>query len=178
LIEGLPNPLSLADLLPAMLQDDPFVCRLAAGLDDVLAPLLLVLDNLDSYLDPGVAPPDFLGWLADCLGLALDENWPLARQRALVAGAVELYRAQGTSRALAANVALYTGSDPEIEESGGCDWSLTPNSPLPGDADLRLVVRVPAAVAGTEGVDLAGVERIVATSKPAHVPHRVEVAGT
>src|SRR5262249_44900095 len=127
-----------------MLQDDPFVCRLAAGLDDVVAPLLLALDNLESYLDPAVAPPDFVEWRADCLGLALDENWPLARRRALVTGAVDLYRAQGTKQALAAYVALYTGCEPEIEESGGCEWSLTPNSALPGDAELRLVVRVPA----------------------------------
>ncbi|MDQ1374536.1 MAG: hypothetical protein QOJ09_1874, partial [Actinomycetota bacterium] len=85
-------------MLPALYQDDDFALRFTAGLDDVAAPALAVLDNLTAYFDPLLAPSDFLPWLAGWVGIALDENWPEARQRALVARAGELYRSRGTAK--------------------------------------------------------------------------------
>jgi phage tail-like protein len=173
LIEGLPSPFPTLEALPALLQDDAFIQRFSGGIDAVMAPIYLTLDNLDAYFDPGTAPADFLGWLADWVGVAIDENWPLDRQRALVAGAVDLFQWRGTRRGLAAHVVLYTGVEPEIEESGGCEWSLTPGSAPPGNAQPELVVRVRVADPAT--VDTNRLDRIVSASKPAHVPHRVEV---
>ena len=173
LIEGLPSPFPTLDTLTALLQDDPFVQRFSRGIDDVMAPVYLTLDNLDAYFDPATAPPDFVGWLADWVGIAIDENWPVDRQRALVGGAVDLYQWRGTRRGLAAHVALYTGVEPEIEESGGCEWSLTPGTAPPGTAEPAVVVRV--AVADPAAIDTNRLDRIVSASKPAHVLHRVEV---
>jgi phage tail-like protein len=173
--DGLVNPHPIVDLLPGLLQDDAFIQRFADGLDHVLAPVLLSLDNIDAYLDPGTAPPDFVEWIAEWVGIALDENWPLQQQRALVAQAVDLFHWRGTVRGLSAHVALYAGVEPEIFESGASAWSPAPNASLPGEASPNLVVRV--RVADPAGLDAARLDQIVSASKPAHIPHSIEVLG-
>jgi phage tail-like protein len=160
-------------MLPGLYQEDDFARRLTSGLDDVLAPVFCTLDNLDAYFDPNLAPADFIGWLAGWVGLTLDENWPVERQRALIAQAAELYRWRGTARGLAAHLALYTGTEPEILDTGGCQWSKTPGAPLPSTAEARVTVRV--RVADPSSVDRRRIERIVTAAKPAHVLHEIEV---
>ncbi len=173
LVEGLGTPHPIGAMLPGLYHEDEFVQRFTAGLDDVAAPAISVLDNLPSYFDPVVAPEDFLPWLAAWVGLALDENWPLARRRQLMARAGDLYRSRGTARGLAEQVELLTGSAPEIEESGGTVWSPTPGAAPPGSAVASLVVRVQE----TPGrpVDRRRLESIVRDAKPAAVSHRIEV---
>jgi phage tail-like protein len=172
-IEGLESPHPLGLALPALYQQDDFAQRLTSALDEVVAPIFWTLDNLDAYLDPGLAPADFVTWLAGWVGLALDENWPLERQRALVAQAADLYRWQGTARGLATHVALYTGAELDVVDSGGCGWSSTPGGAAPGNGDACVTVRVVAEDPGS--IDRQRVEAIVAAAKPAHVRHEVEV---
>lgn len=172
-VDGLATPHPLAERLPALLQQDDLACRFVGGLDDVLAPVVSTLDNLDAYLDPALAPGDFTAWLAGWVGLTLDENWPPARRRALVAGAVELYRWRGTRRGLAEHVRIYTGVTPEVEDSGGAAWSPVPGGEPPGRPEPEVTVRV--RVADPEQVDRGRLDRLVAAAKPAHVAHRVEV---
>ncbi len=66
----------------------------------MLAPVFATLDCLDSYFDSyfdaWLTPRDFLDWLAGWVGVVLDENWPLERQRALVGQMVALYGRRGT----------------------------------------------------------------------------------
>ncbi len=173
LIPGLESPHRLGPALPALYQEDDFAQRLLAALDEVLAPIFCTLDNLECYLDPWLAPADFVEWLAGWVGLALDENWPIERQRALVSGAAELYRWRGTVKGLAAYVALYTGSEPTIEESGGISWSSQPGSPVPGTRRPAVRVRVPVSDPSPE--KQARVEAIVAAARPADVAYEVEV---
>jgi phage tail-like protein len=165
------HPLGLA--MPGIYHDDDFCQRFLAGLDEVMAPILCTLDNIDAYFDPLLAPDDFVAWLAVWVGLALDENWSLERQRALVAQAAELYRWRGTRRGLVAHVALYTGTEPEVMDSGGCVWSATPGGEPPGAWPPRVTVRV--RVSDTSAVDERRIEAIVAAAKPAHVAHEIEV---
>ncbi|MEU3573930.1 SDR family oxidoreductase, partial [Kitasatospora sp. NPDC036755] len=66
-VPGLPSPYPIGRLLPAMYADDDFAQRFTAGLDTVLAPVFATLDNLPAYFQPGLAPADFLDWLASCL---------------------------------------------------------------------------------------------------------------
>ena len=173
LIERLETPHPIGASLPAVYQEDEFSQRLTAAFDRVLAPVLCTLDNRAAYFDPSVAPTDFVAWLSTWVGIAVDENWPIGRQRALVAGAAELYRWRGTVRGVAAEVAVYTGAEPEIVETGGTTWSPTPGGTLPGRPGSELLVRV--RVADPSSVDQRRVEAIVADAKPAHVPFRVEV---
>ncbi|HKE97854.1 MAG TPA: phage tail protein [Actinomycetes bacterium] len=170
LVPGLGTRHRLLDVLPALYQEDAFTGRFLSAFDDALAPMLSTLDNLEAYLDPALAPEDFLAWLGGWLGLAVEDGWPRARRRALVAEAVELYRWRGTVRGLALLVELFTGDPPEISESGGVAWSATPGAPLPGQARPSLVVRVRA----DPGLQ-ARLRSLVAAARPAHVPLEVEV---
>lgn len=174
--DGLPTPKSLVELMPGALQDDDFCVRFVQGLDAVMGPLFATLDCIDTYFDPILAPPDFLEWLASWVGIEVDETWDLEARRSLVRNAVVLYRIRGTASGLAAHLRLYTGVAPEIEETGGCIWSQTADTPFPGRANPSLTVRV--TVDDDEGLRLSVISRIVAASRPAHIPYLVElVAG-
>ena len=172
-VEGLPSARPLGEELPSLLQEDDFCQRFTRGLDDVLAPVYATLDCIDTYLDSSLTPDDFVDWLASWVGVEVDENWPLEKRRNLIDEAVGLYRVRGTAAGLAAHVALYTGSTPEMSDSGGCAWSQTADTALPGSAEAALTVRV--LVDDPASVSLATLERIVAASRPAHVLFKVEV---
>ena len=169
----LANPFPMGERLPGLFLDDDFVQRFVSAFDEALAPAVAALDNLPAYLDPAVAPADFVEWLAGWVGVSLDENWPLDRRRELIARAATLYRRRGTAGALADQVALYAGVLPEVIETGGVAWSAEPDGPLPGSADPRLTVRV--TVPDPSAVDVRRLEAIVAEAKPAHVPATLEV---
>jgi phage tail-like protein len=169
----LANPFPMGARLPGLYQDDDFIQRFTSAFDEALAPAVAALDNMAAYIDPAVAPADFVEWLSSWVGVSLDENWPLERRRDLVARAAGLYRRRGTAGALAEQVALYAGGVPEVVETGGVAWSAEPGGPLPGAAEARLTVRV--AVPDPSAVDLRRLEAIVAEAKPAHIPATVEV---
>ncbi|HEU5003790.1 MAG TPA: phage tail protein [Actinomycetota bacterium] len=172
-VRGMASPQPLGFLLPPIYYEDSFTQRITAGLDEVLAPVFLALDNLDAYLSPAVAPPDFLEWLAGWVGVVLDETWSLERRRALVGEASALYAQRGTVRGLVGLVRLVFGGDVEVEESGAAAWSPVPNGDLPGTAEPSLKVRVRVADAGV--VDRQRLEAVVSSGKPAHIPHQIEV---
>lgn len=173
-LEGLDTPYPIGTLLPALFQEDPLAMQWTAALDEVIAPAISTLDCLAAYLDPMLAPEDFLHWLAGWLGTVLDENWPLERRRAAVAESVRLYRVRGTAEGIRALVELATGGQVEIAESGAVGWSAAPNAALPGEPRARLSVRV--TVPEGAAVDAAALERLIVAEKPAHVPHSLEVA--
>ena len=172
-IPGLGVRTRLGATLPAMFHDDDLAQRWCDGLDEVLAPVPATLDSFWSYLDPMLAPDDFVEWLAGWVGLEVDQTWDDRRRRELVASAHSLFDARGTVEGLADVVELYVGARPEIEEGGGATWSPVPDSALPGDGAAPVVVRV--AVEDPEQVDAARLERLVAANRPAHILYRVEI---
>jgi phage tail-like protein len=167
------TPFPIVEQLPAMLQGDPMTREFTAGLDEVWASALVALDNMHAYVDPRTAPADFLAWLASWVGVVLDENWPEHRQRALVARAVELYHWRGTTRGISDLVELYTGVEPDIEDSGGVRWSLSPGEPAPGDPRPQVTIRL--RVAEPDRIDTARLGVLVADAVPAHVTFAIEV---
>jgi phage tail-like protein len=175
MVDGLVSPHPLGAGLPALYQEDTFAQGLTGALDEVLAPIFATLDGLSSYFDPAIAPPDFLEWLSGWVGVTLDETWPLERRRQLVADASQLYRSRGTVAGLAAQVAIYTGGEVTVEDNGAAAWSATSGGTVPGKASPLLKVRV--TVDDPKAVSLARLEALVATAKPAHVPHTIEVVG-
>jgi phage tail-like protein len=172
-IEGLESPHPIGGFLPGVYHGDDFAQRFCGGLDCVLAPIFASIDAHDAYFDPSLAPEDFLQWLAGWVGVAVDQTWPLERQRELVAHSCELYSWRGTSRGIAAHLALYTGAVPEVADSGGSVWSPTPGGELPGRAAPSLTIRLHAG--DNPGIDLRRVDGIVLAIKPAHIPHRIVV---
>jgi phage tail-like protein len=174
-VPGLGTPYPIGTLMPSVYQEDPATMRWTAGFDDVLAPVISTLDCVGAYVDPLLAPADFVLWLADWFGTVLDENWPLRRQRAAVARSVALYRQSGTLAGLRALVEVVTEGEVEVTDSGGVIWSQQPNTPPPGHDEPSVHVRVTAAAAAP--IDLKAIDELVAAAKPAHVAHHVEVIG-
>jgi len=177
LIEGLSSSHPLGDTLPALFQqEDDFALRFTAALDEVIAPVLLALDNLDAYFDPMLAPHDFLEWLATWVGIDLDETWPEDKQREQVRSAVNLYRWRGTKKGLADVIRLYCDVEPEIIDNGGTSYSEGPTGPLPGSPAPSLHVRV--TVPSGRDIDESRLHELVSTAKPAHLAHSIEIIRT
>jgi phage tail-like protein len=63
-IDGLASPYRFGELLPSIYQQDDFAQRWMAGFDEVLAPLVAVIDNIEAYFDPALAPLDFVAFVA------------------------------------------------------------------------------------------------------------------
>lgn len=174
LIDEIRSPVPIGGLLPAVYQDlDPNVLRMTESFDAVIAPVWFVLDNLSSYFDPALAPVDFVTMLAEWVGLPVDDNWSDSQMRRLVADAVDTYRWRGTKRGVIALVQAYTGTTPDVDDSGGTIWNANPGAPAPGSASLGVRVRIRLPTSSTE--DLPRLTRLISDSVPAHVPVTVEV---
>jgi phage tail-like protein len=172
-LTGLRSPHPLGPTLPAIYQDDDFAQRMLDALDVVIAPIYSTLDNFDAYLDPYLAPDDFLAWLAGWVGIGLDDSWDEGRRRMIVARAVDLYRMRGTAAGLAGQVEIQTGGTVEIVENGATGWSVDPGGELPGSPEPLVVVRV--TVPDPKAIDAGKLDSLVAAAKPAHVMHRIEL---
>jgi phage tail-like protein len=174
-VPGLETPRPLGPALPAVYQEDALLQRFLTAFDEVLAPVFCTLDNLPAYFDPRLTPPDFLAWLAGWLGLTIDDNWPIERRRTLASEAAGLYRWRGTVKGLATEVALHTGGDAEVNESGGIVWSARPGGPIPGTREAH--VRVLLRVADRAAVNLERLETMIAGAIPADATYEVVVLG-
>lgn len=168
------TPHPLAERLPAVYLEDGFTQRFLAALDEVLAPVFTALDGFAGYLDPRLAPEDFLEWLAHWVALDVGEGWPVAQRRELVARAVELHRWRGTRRGLAAHVALLTGGHVEVRDSGGCTSTDRPGLEV---AESPPSVHVLVRVARPDDVDRPRLAAAIAGAVPAHVAVELEVVG-
>ncbi|MFN2588664.1 MAG: phage tail protein [Actinomycetota bacterium] len=154
-----------------------FVERFVAAFDDALVPVFEALDNVHAYLDPRTAPVGFLDWLGSWVGLRPHETWPVEKRRERIARAAELFRWWGTADAIRDYVAVFTGLEPadvEVADNGGVAASSTHGAALPGTPEARVIVKVrPPDPTVLDPVEL---DKVVASAKPAHVLHEVEVA--
>jgi phage tail-like protein len=173
LVSSLTTPHPLGQYLPSLYQEDDFAQRFLSAFDAALAPIFSTLDNLNAYMDPWLAPEDFLDWLGSWFGLVLDEAWSVERRRALVANAFEFYRMRGTSRGLKAHLEVFTGGTVEIVDTGGLATSTTAGAPFPGSPNFALLVRV--QVDDPAAINMVRLEALVAAAKPAHLTHRIQV---
>jgi phage tail-like protein len=103
--------------LPAIYRDNKLMGQFLCIFEDILTPLERLVDNIPAYLDPSMAPEPFLNWLAAWLDLSLDPEWPEEKRRELVNSAAELYKWRGTRKGLSEYIRIYTGIEPEIQES-------------------------------------------------------------
>lgn len=177
-VAGLSSPHPMGAGLPAMYSEDEFAQAITAACDEVLAPILSVLDNLESYLDPLLAPPDFVAWLGSWVATTpvTLTDVPDDQLRAAVAATGGQLRRVGTTAAIAATVALAAGvavDDVDVADSGGVAWSQDPAAALPGQPAPLLAVRVRVVDPAT--VDTSAVQAALTAAKPAHVPHTFTV---
>lgn len=175
MVSGLRSAVPLTSRMPAVLQGDAFLQRFVLGFDDSLAPVLATLDGISAYFDPRLAPEDFLEWLSEWVGVRLDENWPVELRRELLVNAVAVHARRGTVQGVADAVRLSTAglASVKVRDNGAVSWSPTPGGALPGQLQPELVVEV-SAMPGNE-LDVRRLDAVVSSSKPAHIPHRVEV---
>ncbi len=155
------------EYLPALYSQDAFMGRFLMVFEDVLTPIERTIDNLAGYLDPQLAPADFLPWLASWIGLVLDEHWPEAQRRELIRSAVSLFEWRGTKRGLSEFIRLYTGFTPEIIEPGVGQKTIDPKQAH------HFIVCITAAEA--DKVDRSVLETIIEAEKPAHAAYRIEI---
>ena len=173
LVRTLISPHPLGESLPALYQEDDFTQRFVSAFDAALAPIFAALDNFPAYLDPWLAPEDFLEWLGGWFGIVLDESWSPTRRRALVSRAFEFYRMRGTASGLKEQVEVLTGGSVDLHETGGVSTSATAGAALPGSPNFALLVRVTVDDPAT--INLTRLDRLVMAAKPAHVTHKVEI---
>jgi phage tail-like protein len=169
----LPSPYPLIRYLPSVFGDDMFAVRWTGGLDDVLAPLINVIDCVGAYIDPMLAPEEFVRWMSGWFGVLLDESWPMSAQRAVVAQAVDLFRMRGTVAGLRRHLAVVVDGEVEITESGGTSWSPRPIPEPPDDVEhwVHVVVRPNPGRPISEDA----VAAVIRAAKPVHVAHSLEV---
>jgi phage tail-like protein len=119
--------------------NNDLVNTLLLAFELILKPIEHVVDQIDNYFNPWVAPEALLPWLASWVDVLLDPALPLARQRELITRAAELYRARGTRPGLREYLRIYAGAEPIIIESGqpGAD-----NPPL-GPDNFHVILEVP-----------------------------------
>jgi phage tail-like protein len=157
--------------LPSLYQDGDFGMRFVGALEELLDPIVAVLDALPSHFDPNHAPHDVLELLAAWLGVDLDESQELRHQREMVRRSAELGRRRGTVKGLELALTLHFPGVPlRVEDNGGVHWS---GQPAPDEKPAQsFVVYCDKAV--TEAVQ-AGIARCIEQYKPVHTTYRLRV---
>ena len=116
--------------LPAVYQEGDFGMRFIGALEQLLDPIIAVLDALPAHFDPDHAPRDVLALVASWLGVELNEGQELSHQREMVRRAADLGRTRGTVRGLELALQLSFPDVPlRVEDQGGVRWSLD-NKPI------------------------------------------------
>jgi phage tail-like protein len=111
--------------LPAIYQESDFGMRFIGALEELLDPIVAVLDALPAHFDPDHAPRDILNLLSAWLGADIDESQDLKHQREMVRRAADLGRKRGTVSGLELALKLHFPDVPlRIEDQGGVKWSL------------------------------------------------------
>jgi phage tail-like protein len=172
-LPAMATPHPLGGTLPSVYLGDFFAQQLCASFDDVLAPIFAILDCFPAYLDARTAPEDMLDWLGGWIGLTLSDEGGPARKRACIEMGAAVLAERGNARSIRDVVRAAFEVDVEIVESGATTWSVTPDSEAGGEPVPDLLVLVVADDPGA--IDRRRLDELVGSTKPAHVPHRIEV---
>jgi phage tail-like protein len=170
-----------------------FAMRFLKALEEVLDPIVTLLDCLPAHLDPKLAPLNALHTMADWLGLPFEEHLPgdnllkeherhkrlQERQRRLVEHALEINRSRGTRRGLKLLLELMFGEpdwregDPgvfTVVDGGYCVVGSTPPAgkrPEPGTFVVRWTEHLNAD-------EVRAVKHLVEREKPVNARCRYE----
>ena len=162
----------LRDGLPGIYQDEDFGMRFVGALEEVLDPIVGLLDALPAHFSIDLAPADVLELLTAWLGIELRESQPTAERRTVLRFAAELGRRRGTAEGLLLTLKLaFPGVPFRVEDVGGVVWSrggrAVPDAPPPSFV-VYCDVALPQDRAGA-------VARLIEQVRPAHVPYKLRV---
>jgi phage tail-like protein len=150
--------------------DDPFAMRFLAALEEVLDPVVAMVDLMPAHFELELAPRAVVRLVAAWLGLELDRSLSPEAEKRLVGQATAITRARGTRAGL--ELVLRCAFDDlefEVSDSGGTTWSSDPHASTPAAEPVLTVVCPPGLGSEQRGA----VRRIVAELKPAHVAFRL-----
>jgi phage tail-like protein len=157
--------------LPSLYQDGDFGMRFVGALEELLDPIVAVLDGLPHHFDPNLAPPDILELLAAWLGVDLDETQDIRHQREMVRRSAELGRRRGTVKGLELALKLHFPETPmRVEDNGGVIWHGRPGPAEKPSASFVVYCDVPV----DETVQ-AAIARCIEQYKPVHSTYRLRV---
>lgn len=168
-VPGLATPFPLADYTPAMLAEDPVVQQLLDALDEVLAPIISTLDCFDAYLDPYLAPIDFVRYLSSWLLVSQQSGLSEEAHRTALALAVQRSTWRGTKRGIEARLRSLLDVDAVVNDIGSVTTSrdFTPPESWPVAPAPEVTISVPAA--RHLNVELVMVAEALQSVLPAHV---------
>jgi phage tail-like protein len=157
--------------LPSLYQDGDFGMRFVGALEELLDPIVAILDGLPAHFDPNHAPPDVLELLAAWLGVDLDETQDIRHQREMVRRSAELGRRRGTVKGIELALALHFPEvSMRVEDNGGVTWH---GRPAPaGNSSASFVVYCDVPV---EETTQAAIARCIEQYKPVQSTYRLRV---
>lgn len=169
----------LRGALPAIYREDDLTMRFVGGLEEVLDPIVSLLDSLHANFDPDLAPPELVACVAAWLGLDIDDTldsigWADDRvHRALARNATKLVRVRGTRRGLERLLRLaFPALKVSVEDDGRATASPVPRDPdAPPAPGFLVTTEVSRVSAETREV----LERVIRRNAPAHVPGRLRI---
>jgi phage tail-like protein len=125
LCSGLPAMYTDPDRVrPARGRGPAFGLAFVSGLEEVLDPVVALLDCLPAHLAPEMAPPPMVDLMGSWLGLEIDDGRPVEQRRALVRQAAELARWRGTRKGLEMALGLMFPDLPlRVTDRGGVVWA-------------------------------------------------------
>jgi phage tail-like protein len=158
--------------LPSIYSEEDFGMRFVGALEEVLDPIVAVLDSLQAHFDPDLAPRNILDLLSAWLGVGFDESQPLSTRRERARQAAELGRRRGTVSGLELELALAFPNLPlRIEDQGAVVWSTDVTSraePKPS----TFIVYCDKPISPEQQ---AAVARCIEQVKPVHTSYRLRV---
>ena len=175
--------------VPALFHEDPLFLDLCAAFDELLGPFVVALDCFDAYLDPWLAPADFLGWLGTMVGMRPDSAGLSGERQALtpdlerawrvhIAGAVRGYQARGTVQGLRAAAAAAAGVPDEqvsLTGGGGVTWTDTAGTAVSPAFDPMVEITVGMPAGSDAAVVTTKVREAVESSLPVFSQLRITV---
>lgn len=105
--------------LPGALQRERVVTAFVGSGEEIADTIRFQLDALDAQLDPELASPRMLAYLAGWLGFAADASDDEAMLRRLVGRLGMIMRSRGTAWALGELLELLTGAPVRVVDPGG-----------------------------------------------------------
>jgi phage tail-like protein len=179
----------LLKYLPALYaEQDEFMGRFVMLFESFWLPIEDRINHVYYYLDPKLAPPDLLPWLATWVDLVLDEKWPEEKRRKLLSAMVLLYRQRGTRRGLQQYLEIYTGQQAHIVEHRAHNFQLGKITRLGPSAALgkrnvshtfSVTLTLPPAANEEERKERQRkIEAIIESEKPAHTAYTLALTET
>jgi phage tail-like protein len=179
--------------LPEIYHGDELVNHLLMLVESFWAPLEKQIAHPENYFDPDLAPPAFLDWLSEWIGVPNDRHIPMERKRLLLRSALSLYKRAGTRGALEEFLALYTGGKVEITEHRADNFMLGKDARLglsvalgknnlPHTFTVRVTVRRSDLLrqfgdqqSNLDRMYYRRLEAIIAAQKPAHTAYNLNL---